>query len=55
MTTDTRRESTHLGGRWWLIRLPTSGRLTYAYDNGRGVTPVPLNQVPRAIRERGSL
>ena len=49
------QDDTHLGGKWWLIRMPTSGRLTYAVDNGRGITPVPLNQVPRALRQRGSL
>jgi hypothetical protein len=48
-------EAVHLGGPWWLARLPDSGRFTYEKDCGRSAVPVDARIVPKAIRERVEL
>lgn len=48
-----RGESVHLGGPWYLVCSPDSGRLYYARDAGTGTVGVPLTHVPAAVRDRG--
>jgi hypothetical protein len=47
--------SRHLGGPWYIARLPDSGRLYYARDAGTGTVEIPLHQVPADVRRKGGL
>jgi hypothetical protein len=44
--------SRHLGGPYYVVSNPDTGRLSFAIDNGRGTTPIPRSHVPDHVIDR---
>lgn len=42
----------HLGGPWWIMASPDTGRVEYGFDRGPSVLPVPLYVVPAEIKAK---